>query len=134
MFDNEHLRKSKITTELVSLACFLDNIERLIKEFTLDGVIYNYIFNPEYECDFDYLDIALEHECEKANKDIEKAFISFAYREDSTSNKITLSISQVCDTFVKFEILILAEKQVIDLSDMTVKPLSYWGIEEEEED
>lgn len=63
-----------------------------------------------------------------------KTFISFAYREDSTSNKITISISQALNTFVKFEILIMAEKQVIDLSDMTIKPLSYWGVEEEKEE
>lgn len=118
-----------LTSELVSLTCFLDEVEQLIKEFTLDGVIYNYIFDPEYECDLDNLDIALEHACEKANKDIKEAFISFTYREDSTSNKITISVSQVLNTFVKFEILIMAEKQVIDLSDMTVRPLSYWGIE-----
>lgn len=123
-----------IKQETVSLICFLDNIEQLIKEFTLDGVIYNYIFDPDCECDFDYLDIALVHECEKANDHIKEGFVSFAYREDSTSNKITISISQTLNTFVKFEILIMAEKQVIDLSDMTIKPLSYWGVEEEEEE
>lgn len=123
-----------LTSELVSLTYFLDEVEQLIKRFTLDGVVYNYIFDPEHECDLDALDIALEHACEKANKDIKEAFISFAYREGSTSNKITISVLQLLNAFVKFEILILAEKQVIDLSDMTAKPLSYWGIEEEEEE
>ena len=122
-----------VTPKSVELICFLDDIQNIIKEYTVGDTIYNYRFDPEYECDLDDLYFSLQHRCEKLNNELNKGFISFSYRKSSSSDTISYSIIQLSDCAVIFEIIIPAENKVIDLSDMSIKTLEEMGYDEEEE-